>query len=78
MYAGFQRRIVGLDELAGLTALFGIARTRNAAIGAEIARRGGSDSRSQYRGRGIAAIYHPRVPTPPLNGPTMREVIQPP
>jgi hypothetical protein len=23
-------------------------------------------------------LYHPRVPAPPLNGPTMREVIQPP
>jgi hypothetical protein len=32
----------------------------------------------QYGFNGFAAIYHPRVPVPPLNGPTMREVIQPP
>jgi hypothetical protein len=35
------------------------------------------DSQSKDNRRRLAP-YHPRVPAPPLNGPTMREVIQPP
>ena len=78
MNTRFKRRIIRLDELAGLAASLGIAGARDAAIGAEIAWRGVPDRRCPHRRCRIVTVYHPRVPAPPLKGPTMREVIQPP
>ena len=69
MHARFERGIIRLDELAGVAALLGIARPRNAAIGTEIAGCGAADRRRPYRRRGIATVYHPRVPAPTLERP---------